>query len=709
MHELAFRGRQELSKRRDVVRYRLGMDRPPSLHPAVDGAAPRFFFDAAQRERVIEVLRTSRPADTERILARAERVCAHEFDLLGFRGLTFEGEIDWQLDVVHGRRAPLLPWYRIPFLDFDAVGDHKIIWELNRHQHLVLLAKAFLLSDDPRFVDELVVQWRHWRDHNPYPLGINWASALEAAFRSLSWIWVDQLLRHRPEVDGAFLPDLRRELGRHGDHLSRYLSTYFAPNTHLLGEAVALFFIGTLYPDLRRAAGWRDTGWRITLQEAHNQVRQDGMHFEQAIYYHVYALDFFLHALLLARRNEVDVPAAFEATIQRMVGALVSLAPGGVAPRTGDDDGGRLFDPSRNRPEHMLDPVAAAAVVFERPDWQAVAGRPGEEALWLLGPDRCELASPAPERPIAGRSDALPAAGLYVLAGRGAPGWRMVVDAGPQGVGRCGHGHADALSAQLASPGGDWLIDVGTASYMRADQRDRFRGTAAHNTLTAGGLDQAVPTEPFAWQRIPSVAVERWMTTAQLDYLRASHDGYERHPTPVTHRRTLVAAEGFWLVRDEAVGAGESELALAWHLAPGASVIDARARRLRLQRDGESLTMAFAGPEAWSDDIEDTEWSPAYGITEPTRVVRLRCRSRLPVEVASLILAHDWEGRFEARSLGNGIVYEIEDERRMVHVVFAHGPWRIGDFAGTQAFALLAGPSLEDLELIDTIEGDEVP
>jgi hypothetical protein len=41
---------------------------------------------------------------------------------------------------VHGKRAPLNPWFKIPFLDFAVVGDHKVTWELNRHQHLVTLA-----------------------------------------------------------------------------------------------------------------------------------------------------------------------------------------------------------------------------------------------------------------------------------------------------------------------------------------------------------------------------------------------------------------------------------------------------------------------------------------------------------------------------------------------------------------------------------------
>ena len=98
---------------------------------------------------------------------------------------------------------------------------------------------------------ELIAQWRNWINANPYPLGINWGSSLEVAFRSLSWIWVDQLLSGTADHE-ALRSELLPALAFHGRYIERYLSTYFSPNTHLLGEAVALLFLGTLYPQIPR-------------------------------------------------------------------------------------------------------------------------------------------------------------------------------------------------------------------------------------------------------------------------------------------------------------------------------------------------------------------------------------------------------------------------------------------------------------------------
>lgn len=259
----------------------------------------------------------------------AERICQHRFDLLGYKGLDFGTPIDWHFDPVHQKRAPRKPWHQIPFLDFNTVGDHKIIWELSRHQHMVTLAQA-------GFRDEILAQWTHWQSENPYPIGINWASSLEVAFRSLSWLWVRHFI-------GDFHPGLIAALHLHGWYIERFLSTYFSPNTHVLGEGVALFAIGTMCPQIAEGQRWQKRGWKIVLQQAERQVRPDGFHFEQSVYYHVYALDFFEFARSLAAINAIPIPPSFDGTIERMRDAVAALSQSGRLPNFGDDDGGRVI------------------------------------------------------------------------------------------------------------------------------------------------------------------------------------------------------------------------------------------------------------------------------------------------------------------------------------------------------------------------------
>src|SRR2546426_1343917 len=384
--ELRTRTCQGAAKRWDRIRCRFGADLVEPVTCDMKAEPGRFFFSPSDVPQIIEAMRRRFPDQARNIIGRAGRILEHRFDLLGFEGLFYGLEVDWHLDAVHGKRAPLKPWYKVRFLDFTEVGDHKVIWELSRHQWLLTLAKAYWLTGEEHFAKELVVAWYSWQKQNPYPIGVNWASSLEVAFRSLSWLWARYLLEDWRGLPERFLSDLLHALALNGRHIERYLSTYFAPNTHLLGEGVALFFIGVLCPQLPAAGRWREIGWNIVLREAERQVRADGMHFEQSVYYHVYAVDFFLHARVLAKRNALDIPEPLDRTIERMLEALCDLSQAGALPRFGDDDGGRLFDPLRNRSEDMTDPLPNSAVLYGRTDFKAAAGCLRGETLWLLGP-----------------------------------------------------------------------------------------------------------------------------------------------------------------------------------------------------------------------------------------------------------------------------------------------------------------------------------
>jgi len=107
------------------------------------------------------------------------------------------------------------------------------------------------------------------------------------------------------------------------------------------------------------------------------------------------------------------------------------------------------------------------------------------------------------------------------------PPQQVVIDAGPQGTGRSGHGHADALSVKLAFGSRPWLVDAGTFCYIgRGDERNTFRGTRAHNTLAVDGLDQSEADGPFAWNFIPETTAEIWIPGETFTLFAGSHSGY---------------------------------------------------------------------------------------------------------------------------------------------------------------------------------------
>ena len=624
--EFVTRSRQELGKRIDGVLAAAGRDF--SETPRATNSKPKFFFDPEELPGILSLLKQRLPDEHSQIVHRAERICAHRFDLLGYCDLDYGKEIDWSLDRVHGKRAPRKLFYKVQYLDFDECGDVKVTWELNRHQHFVTLAKAFRITGDPRFADEVFMQWEHWRRENPYPLGVNWASSLEFAFRGISWLWTYYLLGDAAQQRPAFREKFLRSLSVHGRAIERYLSTYFSPNTHLLGEAVALFFIGVLCPELPSASRWKSLGWKVTLQEAQRQVRPDGLHFEQSLYYHVYAIDFFLHARILASRNGVAIPEEYDATIERMLNVLAVLGRSGNVPRIGDDDGGRLFDGTRNRPEHMLDPLATGAVIYNRGDFKAVAGGLREETIWLLGGEAAHAFHNIPEQEPKADSIAFADSGLYVMNARER---QIIIDAGPLGAGSGGHGHADALAIWVTDQRGPVLIDRGTFEYV-GDGRERaqYRSTVAHNTLTIDGVSSPAPGGPFAWSHHPKSFAEKWVTGEQFDFFVGSHNAY----APLTHRRFVFCRKlDFWFVRDVVEGSGEHNIDASWHMAPGFTPLES-ARFSR--RDGDVLDIISSQDNAWACKVENGTWSPAYGEAQPAAVLHFSTVASLPTDFATL-------------------------------------------------------------------------
>ena len=688
--EVRTRVRQAISKRMDLAFYRAGLGSPPRLLSPDPSSEAKFFFGASDVQNRAALLRAHLPQAVDAIVRDADEVCRHEFRLLGCEKMNLGQEIDWHLS--EGKRDHRLkPWYKVNFLDFDSVGDHKLVWELNRHQHLVTLAKAWSLTLNPVYVRELVAQWCSWQKANPYPLGINWASTLEAAFRSISWLWVRNLLGECAELPANFQRDLLLALQLHGRHIERYLSTYFSPNTHLLGEAVALFFIGTSCPQIAASQRWRELGWRIILGECERQVRPDGVHFEQSLYYHVYALDFFLHARVLAAENGVAIPVRFDDVLKKMLDFIQELSAAGAVEGFGDDDGGRVFNPRRNRAECMTDPLAIGAAVFGR---QYASASLTEESIWLAGDkalrplDKQAAVTGAP-------SKAFPASGIYLMNDCEPFPQQLMIDAGPQGSGSCGHGHADALSVRLSLQGQRFLIDPGTFCYVSAgEERNQFRGTGGHNTLRIDRADQARPEGPFAWSSSPNTTAEAWVNGETFDFFVGTHDGYKRLPEPVLHRRFIFHVKGgLWLVRDVAQGRGTHLLESFWHFSPDVEITKTRGAfiaRVSATDDGgiqaPSLALFLDSNSAWTADVNEDHVSAAYGAKQFAPVLRFSANASVPEDCGILLLAGAEQreiGNFA--SVGHDAASEVRGYRYQTSqatefIFFAEGlaPWICG-------------------------------
>jgi uncharacterized heparinase superfamily protein len=610
--------------------------------------SPRFFASFDERDAMLVAWRAHLGGDYENsLVAHAEKIVAGRFDLLGFRDLSFGDPVDWHLEPVAGKRAPLAHWSRISYLDPSVAGDKKITWELNRHQHFQTLGRAYFVTGDERYAATFAAHINEWMDANPPKLGINWASSLEVSFRAISWLWALHFFRESPRLTPELFTRILKFLRLHARHLETYLSTYFSPNTHLTGEALGLFYLGTLLPELDGASRWRETGRRVLTEQLARHVRADGTYFEQSSYYHRYTTDFYTHFLLLARAQDVRVENYIEQKLIALLDHLMLITrPDGTTPLFGDDDGGRLsMLEERRAPDDFRAALSTGAALFARSDYKFIAGRVSEETLWLLGRRGVATFDALDAAPPARESVAFTDAGYFVMR----DGWSreanfMLLDCGAHGADNCGHAHADALSFDAAARGRTVLVDPGTYTYTGSnDLRDHFRSTAAHNALTIDGESSSVPNGAFHWQHVAHANVRRWTSRARFDYFEGEHDGYARLDGHERYTRAVLFLKNdYWIVRDRVRSSGAHRYDLNFHFAAGTNARveeqdDAESVRVACG-DGETLLTlsAFGHEGVWK--VEDDWVSRCYGAREAAPVGRFSSRGEGAQEFVTFML-----------------------------------------------------------------------
>ena len=691
--EIAYRGLQEASKWLERV-----APSGPYAHPEallheqcpslanpdaairmLRGALPQRFFPGATDAQALSQFPIRLPDEARGIVEAANTLASGRFDLLGYRQLWFGDPIDWHLDPVADRRSPIVHWSRIDPLDTDSVGDSKVVWELNRHQWLIRLAQAYVLTGDARYANACVSAIDAWLEANPAGVGVNWASSLEVALRLISWCWTLALLRESPAVSGEWTMKALAAIWMHATHVRRYLSYYFSPNTHLTGEALGLFYAGTLFPEFHDAGRWRDLGARILMSESHAQIHADGVQFEQSTCYHRYTAETYLHFLLLASRNHLPVTGHLADRIARMVDFLVAVRlPDGTIPSIGDGDGGYLLPLARRSPADAQGVFALATAMYGRPDFAWASGAIAPEIFWLLGDEgvrRFDEVRPA--EPPRSASRVFPSGGYAILRS----GWtgeahQVIVDVGPLG---ClisgGHGHADLLSVQCAVFGEPCIVDGGTYCYTAdAQWRTFFRSSAAHSTVLVDGRGQSEPAGPFGWIRRPRVRLREWHSSDEFDFLDADHDAYAGLADPVTHRRRVVFVKpSYWIVVDDLAGATRHQVDLTFQFAPIEVTLGPHAwARARTPR-GRVLWVSPFPSAPIHASITSGEVAPIrgwisrdYGQRQPAPMLVYSSSVSLPWRILTLLLP-DAHGAsqppavqpiYDARGLPTGLTFE---------------------------------------------------
>lgn len=574
----------------------------------------------------ISIFRQRFPASAAAIVERAERIAANKFDLLGFQNLDFGSPIDWRFEPIANVRSPLKHWTKFNDLDTDETGDFKIVWELNRHQHFFWLGAAYRLTDDERFARVFAEHLTNWIEQNPPKMGVNWMSSLEIGLRAISWLWAFRFFRFSPALTADIYARALKLLYLQLRHVEQFLSTFYSPNTHLTGEALALYYAGAMLPEFGRAAIWRALGKRILLAELDRQFYADGVYFEQSTWYHRYTVEFYQHFLLLG-----DAIRDFDAGERRKIVDKLRLAldfmlhttrPDGTTPLVGDDDGGRMLPLGTARANDFRQTLAIGAAQLARGDYKFAAGNNAETVFWLFGAAGLkkfdDLKASAPPQ----RSRFFDAGGYFATRSDWTPDADFLLfDCGQHGALSGAHAHADALMFEFAAGGKPVLIDAGAYTYHESSElRDYFRSTAAHNTITIDKIASSEPANKFAWKSAADAQATNRIQHQRFDFIVAAHNGFTRtldSRETIAHERSILFLPGdYTVLLDEIKIAGAHDYESSFHFAPQMTAEIASENSIVCRESenpaGEILKIfAFGANGAWR--VVDDFAAPCYG------------------------------------------------------------------------------------------------
>lgn len=620
IREIRVRALQQLLAQTERAALALGLNDSHARGVSPEWLAPPMRGHSRLRSEMRLALALDHEA-AESAKALADGIAHGRIPVLGVGPVLLGNPPDWHLDAISKKRTPLRHWSQIDYLDSRANGDHKVIWEANRHQYLVQLALARLSATDETPLVHLREHLHSWLRGNPFRMGVNWASSLEVAFRAISWSWLIRLIG--PDELGA---DLTKELAlgivRHARHIQRYLSTYFSPNTHLTGEALGLFTAGVVVENHREAARWRQLGSEILEDAIGWHVRADGTYFEQATQYHRYTAEIYLQYLLIGESAGWEVGPHVRPALSKLFDVLRSLADArGRIPLIGDDDGGALLPLDSRPPDDVRSLLLAGAVALDRPE----LAFPGASPLMATALCGYTATMRMVERTVdpAWRDRAFVDGGFYVLR----DGWHptaavAVVNAGVHGAMNCGHAHADALAMTLTLGEQALFVDRGTFTYT-GPERNEFRSTCSHNTVEIDGESSAEPGTAFAWRSIPPVPEAKAGASRELRWVSAVSRGHFGSPRPSVHRRVIMAWRGGpWVVFDRVSRPGLREARARWYLAPDVTPVMERAGVVDVVTDSTVRALAsIAFPCALTVELENRDVSFRLGGRTPSKVL----------------------------------------------------------------------------------------
>lgn len=566
-----------------------------------------------------------------RTLQKADQISYGNYCLLGRYYIDFEILNNWGFGFPLQGNWPMKYSPKIDFRESIGIGDVRYTWDLNRHYLLTILAKAYYLNENEKYIIELKKLFYDWVERNQFLFGINWTSSMEIAIRSYSWIWCIGLLGEMNNSNlVSFLKDLRVAIINQIHYITQHFSCYSSANNHLIIEATIVGIAGIIFNKL----SWINQAIHILNNEIKRQIHQDGIDKEQSTHYHCFVMEGLFLFIKLLQKNKINYPPTWHLVLKKMCQFLSDIMDiEGNLPHIGDCDEGvvlNLLGEAFNYAEYILQ---MGSELFDTQYIQME--QINENIFWLF--QMSDLKKELKHCYETKQSVCYPEGGYTILKYyKKSKGERILTfDHGDLGFDAlAAHGHADTLGITLSVDTVPIIIDPGTYTYnIKKYWRDYFRKTMNHSTITINCKDQSEMLGAFLWGKKARSKLIQYVSVDDEVRISAMHDGY----APLYHARTIEYKKPDEFIIIDQIYGGACKWTLTYMLAPDLTIKKLEKNKIVSQSKSNNIFFVLEDEREW---IIDKEWvSPFFGEKIPTNALRCHgiCMHKVDVRTHIII------------------------------------------------------------------------
>lgn len=548
--------------------------------------------------------------------------CADEIlnDQICLFGSTFKlTTSDWLMDPISRNLWDNKIFFSEGKIEKEGFGDVKYVMEYNKMYHLVYLAQAYNLTSDEKYIVKIEDSLMGWIKCVKHEKTVVNMIMQDIAFRCINLLHITLLCLKSSYFQQNVISTVFGILNAEEIQIRKFSTPrwfkYSTGTNHTIGEMVGLV---TMQLWLER---YTSKNYSRYLRKEFvylnrcltNIITCKGVYLEQSAGYSRLVTEFlvFLDIMVKAFDNEVAKQFYEPKFTLLLLKYIDSLAYHDQLPDFGDGDSAKVLSPF-NTSSKSIEYLLTYKRIFN-PSCQL----DGKENRLLICYD----------------------SGQYIWKSRDEKDVYIFTRAGPfsfMPIGGNSHSHNDILSVIISLKGREFLIDKGTFLYNSGlSSRNEDRATFSHNTISAEYKEQAdflgkwsYKSEPLS--KIISVFANDVISRFEGECLYSN----------LKHTRSIVYKRSIIHIKDTISGLkGESKICLSFLLA---SDLTSKYHKEGNKIDiivGNALLATMIFDKKCAVIIEDSDYSPSFGLRENTHRIVCRLRmEKLLVVYTSIIL-----------------------------------------------------------------------